>query len=104
MPLGWRGGARRTTAMLSPSWFEATSQVEMPPGYRATLPPPLRLVTAEGEYAGGFSQHGQMLRFSRRMVVKQGAVPPAQWGDFVDFVQAVDAFELRPLPVFARDE
>ena len=99
IPEPWLQSRRWPALLDGPRWLESTVEVRLPLGYRAAVAPAVTWVNDYAEYAAGFSQHGRILRYARRLVLKRAQVPAAAWPAFLAFVQEIRALEQQGVAV-----
>ena len=99
IPEHWLQSRRWPALVDGPRWLESTVEIRLPLGYRATVASPVTWVNDYAEYAAGFSQHGRVLRYARRLVLKRAQVPEAAWPGFLAFAQEVRSLEQQGVAV-----
>jgi hypothetical protein len=77
-------------------------EVQLPPGARAVLPPPVTLGAGFGRFEWRGTSAGDRVTLERRSAVPLGRVAPAAYRGFVGFAAAVDQAEAREMVIRLR--
>ena len=82
-----------TILMSGPANIDLHTTIAMPKGYRAELPPAVKLHTAFADYATNYSQSDGNLVVQRNIHIGPREIPIAQWDEYLKFEKAVVADE-----------
>jgi Transglutaminase-like superfamily len=81
--------------VLGPGAFDQLYLITLPEGWRARLPPPVRVSGAYGVYASSYAQDGRQLRIERSGRGVRGIQPPDKVADLVTFLRAIARDDAR---------
>ena len=69
--------------------------LELPEGWTAALPAPVRAESRFGTYAADYTQEGRTLRVSRRYVGGRGIAPPEAMSELIEWLRAILSDDTR---------
>jgi len=84
-------------AVAGPHVEEALLTLNLPPGWRAALPPNVTARSAFGTYTAEYAQDGRALRIARRLVGRKGVEPPDRIGELIAWLKDMGKDDVRYL-------
>jgi len=95
---------RRTAALLpAPSRVEVTCTLQLPPFFKAELPPPIKERLPIGEYVSEFELHGRVITYTRRVGLFARSVPVERYGDLAALFAKMEQADARILTIKGED-